>query len=167
LINKREALIDALLSELGEEDQQICRRIIEDLNEFGYTPHKENVKGLVLSFKNSGVRQTIAKIGIRVGRNRGVFYSLKFYACENPPEKFADAVRNAVLRSKGQYPCTDCGVCHVREGERGYRCRLPDGTEFVRCGAYVVEIPDLTLGDIDGFNRLLQEQHHYFQTHER
>jgi hypothetical protein len=160
--NASEALISELMSQLNKDEQNICQRVIGCLSGLGYVPHKENVKNFVLSFKNRGVGQTIAKLGLRSGKNNGVFYSIKFYACKNPPEKFTNAVREAVIRSKGQYACSDCGICGAGEGERGYRCLLPDGTAFLRCGAYVVEIPDLTAVDAEDFNKLLIEQHGYF-----
>jgi hypothetical protein len=126
--NSGEALVSELMSRLNEEEQKKCQRIIDCLTGLGYVPHKENVKNFVLSFKNREVGQTIAKLGLRSGKNNGLFYSIKFYACKNPPQKFSNAVREAVIRSNGQYACSDCGVCGAGQGERGYHCLLPDGT---------------------------------------
>jgi hypothetical protein len=162
VINTREALIAELISRLNEVDQIICQRIINCLTGLGYAPVKENVRSFVLSFKNKTVNQTIAKIRFRDDKSKGVFYSIKFYACTNPPKKFTDAVLDAVSKSNRQYECSNCGICGAGVGERGYRCLLPDGTAFLRCGAYVVEIPCFAPEDVDGFNDLLKEQHAYF-----
>jgi hypothetical protein len=160
----RAVLIAELDSELSDDERPICQNIIGCLTELGYTPYKENVKDFVLSFKNSEVRQTIAKIGIRSGRRKGAFFSIKFYACISPPKKFLNAVAAAMLKANGRYACCDCGVCGAGAGERGYHCAYPDGSEFIRCGAYTVEIPGLTLEDAEDFNKLLIEQHAYFST---
>ncbi len=164
MTNAKEKLIAELISQLNDDEQIMCRKIIACLTELGYVPYKESVRDFVLSFKNREVRQTITKIGIKSGREKGVFYRIKFYACESPPLKFLDAVINTVIQSNGQYGCSDCGVCGATEGKRGYRCQLPNGTEFLRCGAYVVEIPNLAPEDITDFNALLNEQHAYFST---
>ncbi len=159
-----ELMISELMSQLNEDEKDTCRRIVDSLTELGYIPQRQKVQCFVLSFKNREVNQTIAKIGVRSGVNKGVFYSIKFYACKNPPEKFQNAVRDAILKSNKQYVCSDCGVCGAEKQERGYHYTYPNGEEFIRCGAYVVEIPDLASEDIDDFNNLLREQHTYFAT---
>jgi hypothetical protein len=156
------ALISELLSLMGDTDKQTCRSIVDGLLELGYVPQRQKVRGFVLSFKSHQVGQTIAKIGAPSGGDREAFFSIKFYACRRPPEKFASAVREAVEASSLQYRCCGCGVCGAKEGERGYRYLRPNGDEFVRCGAYVVRIPDLGPGDADDVKRLLREQHEYF-----
>lgn len=94
--------------------------------------------------------------------DKRVFFSIKFYACKNPPQKFQNVVRQAIESSNMQYRCCDCGVCGAEKEKRGYRYTYPDGLDFIRCGAYVVKIPDLVPDDIDDFKSLLREQHEYF-----
>jgi hypothetical protein len=156
-----------LMARMSEEDRRIAGSITGCLTALGYTPQRQKVRDFVLSFASSRVKQTIAKIGVRSGRDAGVFYSIKFYACKNPPEKYSKAVRAAALRSIAQYRCADCGICGAADGERGYRVAMPDGSEFLRCGAYVVEIPELTEEDADEFCRLVREQHTYFLSRNR
>ncbi len=141
----------------------MCLNITDCLTELGYVPQRQKVQGYVLSFHNRQVNQTIAKIGVRGGKVSAPFFSIKFYACKSPPEKFLKAVQRAVSLSQGQYKCCGCNLCGAALEERGYLLTYPDGSDFVRCGAYAVEIPGLAPEDIGGFNSLLAEQHAYFQ----
>lgn len=92
-------LISELLTLLGEEEKAACQKIIDCLTELGYVPQKQKVQCYIVSFKNNSVNQTIAKIGVRSGKIKGAFYSIKFYACKNPPQKFLNAVQTAILKS--------------------------------------------------------------------
>jgi hypothetical protein len=157
-------LLSGLMCLLNEKDREMCQRIASHLIDLGYVPQRQKVQGYILAFKNNQVNQTIAKIGIRAGKKKETLFSIKFYACKNPPEIFAEAIQNAVLSTNGQYECCGCNLCGAAANERGYRCTYPEGTDFIRCGAYVVEIPCLAPEDINDFNHLLTEQHHYFLT---
>lgn len=158
-------LISELMSLLSDDEKVSCQNVFDCLTELGYVPQKQKAKSCyVLSFKNNRFRQTIAKIGVRNSVDNRAFYSIKFYACKNPPQKFSQAVQYAILKSNTQYICADCGICGADKDVRGYHYTYPDGTVFVRCAAYVVEIPDLTSEDIEDFNNLLAEQHAYFST---
>ncbi len=157
-------LISQLMSSLKNEDKEMCQSIIDYLLELGYVPQKQKVKGYVLSFTNNQVKQTIAKIGTLSNDEQRAFFSIKFYACKNPPQKFLNAVQQAIVSSNMQYRCCGCNACGAREEDRGYHFLFPDGDEFIRCGAYVVKIPDLNPEDITDFRKLLQEQHEYFLT---
>lgn len=152
----------ALLPLVDERERVTCRSIADRLLELGYLPRREKVKGHVLSFRSPQTGQTIAKIGVRDDAYGSAFYALKFYARRMPPPKFVGAIMAAVGASNGQYRCVNCGVCGAEEGDRGYRLDLGDGEEFVRCGAYVVKIPDLQPEDANDFGALLREQHQYF-----
>lgn len=161
-INKAQTdLLAGLLAKMNAEDQTLCRRIADCLTELEYMPQKQKVNGCILSFRNSRIQQTIAKIGLR-DTSKKAFFSLKFYACKNPPPQYTAAVKRAILKTPGQYACCDCRACGAREEDHGYRVTGPDGLAFVRCGAYVIEIPDLGPDDLDGFCALLREQHQYF-----
>lgn len=155
-------LIDELLSLVNDGEKDTCRAIADDLLDLGYLPQKQTVRGYVLSFKSRRTGQTIAKIGALGDDDRGAFYSIKFYACKEPPQKFRKAVETAIETTNMQYKCCGCGVCGAAEEDRGYSYVSPDSDEFVRCGAYVVRIPDLGREDIEDFGGLLREQHQYF-----
>ena len=155
-------LIRELVSLMKNEDKEMCQSIIDYLLELGYVPQKQKVQGYVLSFKNSQVKQTIAKIGAFNNGDKGTFFSIKFYACKNPPQKFTNAVQQAIESSNMQYRCCGCNACGAQKEERGYHYIYPNGDEFIRCGAYVVKIPDLIPEDLNDFRNLLLEQHEYF-----
>jgi len=158
---RHRAMIDELLSLVGDDGQEMCRSVTSCPLELGYLPQRQRVKGYVLSFRSRQTRQTIAKIGV-IGDDRATFYSIKFYACREPPQRFRKAVEAAIEASPTQYRCCGCGVCGAAEEDRGYASVSPGGDEFVRCGAYVVRVPDLGQEDIEDFGALLREQHQYF-----
>ncbi len=155
-------LVAELLSLVNARERETCRSIVAVLLELGYLPRRDKVRGHVLSFRSPTTGQTIAKIGTLPGTDRATSYAIKFYACKAPPPKFVSAVTVAVEESSRQHPCVGCGVCGAAADVRGYRCPLPTGEEFVRCGAYVVKIPDLRREDVADFGGLLREQHEYF-----
>lgn len=157
-------LLSGLMCLLSKEDQAICQKIVGRLTELQYIPQRQKVQGYVLAFKNHQVNQTIAKIGVKGTKSKEAVYSIKFYACKNPPEKFLAAVQSAVSSTRGQYECCNCGLCGAATGERGYRCKYPENRDFIRCGAYVVETLDLAMRDVDDLNNLLTEQHTYFSS---
>jgi hypothetical protein len=157
-------LINELVSAAGSEERELCRHVVDLLLGLGYSPQKQRVRGLSLAFKSNRTKQTIAKIAITDSADRAVLYSFKYYACKSLPEKFSDAVREAIESTNGQYRCCGCGACGAKEGERGYRSAYPEGEDFLRCGAYVVRIPELGMGDLDDLRRVLSEQHGYFMS---
>ncbi|MHB1295429.1 MAG: hypothetical protein ACYC4R_10600 [Anaerolineae bacterium] len=156
------ALIADLVALLCPEDQAVCVPLIDCLLALGYLPQRQKVQGYVLAFKNNALGQTIAKIAAPSGRDGRATVSVKFYACKHPPRKFVEALRHAIESTPMQYRCCGCGVCGAQEQDRGYRYTDPTGAPFVRCGAYVIRIPDLVLDDVEDAKRLLREQHAYF-----
>ena len=56
--------------------------------------------------------------------------------------------------------CGQCGYC--KGGKHVYTYTFPDGEIKAACGAFVLEIPDVTLTDVDEIKRLIHEQHEYF-----
>jgi hypothetical protein len=171
-MNPRKAeLVSVLMSQLTDEDQRTYRQIIDYLVELGYVPQKQKVQGYVLSFKHDQTNKMIAKIGIRGGKHKGAFVAIKFFACQNVPEKYHDALRREIESRNGQY-CrplrggsekNKCGYCRsCTGGGLGYYHMYPDGREILRCGAYPVVIPDLAPEDIGAMKKLIGEQHRYF-----
>lgn len=158
---KSNDLITGLMSLLNNEDKAISRNIINCLVELGYMPQRQKVRGYVLGFKNRKIGQTIARIGVNGGKNRA-FFSLKFFACKNPPAKYRTALQDTIAAENERYACVDCGVCKIPEAGRGYYHTYPNGRTFKRCSTYVIEIPGLLQEDVGSFNELLEEQHRYF-----
>lgn len=155
-------LINGLVSAVRSEERELCRHIAGFLLDLGYSPQKQRVRTLSLAFKSNKTKQTIAKITVSSSTDRGVLYGFKFYACKNLPKKLSDAVRRAIESTNGQYRCCGCGVCGAKEEDRGYCSTYPEGKKFMRCGAYVVKIPELCMADLGDLEKVLSEQHNYF-----
>lgn len=59
--------------------------------------------------------------------------------------------------------CGECGFC---KGEKfTYTYTFPDGQIKAACGAFVLEIPNVTTDDIDEIKSLINRQHEYFMTY--
>ena len=172
MTQKQESLINELINALPEDMQSVYEKIALYLCDLGYVPQKQKVKDFILSFKHSMNGKVIAKMGIR---KQNGFVSLRFFACENVPEKYMDALLRDLESREGQYSaplranpvnmmtnrCGHCGsVC--TGGGLGYCCKYPDGREVPRCGAYPIIIPDVKVTDIDEMKQVIFEQHQYF-----
>ena len=168
---KQNAIISQLLSELPEERRVLFGGIMDHLTKLGYLPQKQAVKALTLSFKRG--RQVIAKIR---ACNGGEF-RVKFFACENPPQKYRDALQRDIEAQNEQYwgtmnperpvhlrnKCDGCGTA-CTGGNMGYYWKFDDGREIFRCGAYPVLIPDIHVDDLTEVKQLLNKQDGYFKT---
>jgi hypothetical protein len=168
---KQSALATQLLSALPEERRNLFADLMEHLAQLGYLPQKQAVKTLTLSFKRG--RQVIAKV--RAG-NGGEF-RVKFFACENPPQKYIDALRRDIEAHNEQYcgtidpdrpaymknKCDGCGTA-CTGGNMGYYWKFTDGREIFRCGAYPILIADITDDDLTEVKQLLTEQDRYFKS---
>ena len=168
--SKAVQLTDDLLHMLSEEDGRVFRPIIDCLFELGYIPQRQKVQGYVLSFKHHKTKQVILKMGINSGKDSQAFVRVKFFAVKCLPEKYHDALSREIASHNGQYcgPIRDavqknrCGFCSAcTGGGMGYYYQFPDGREIVRCGAYPILIPKLTLNDIGDLKQIILEQHQY------
>jgi len=165
-------LINDLNMQLSDDEKIFCGQIMDFLTQLGYVPEKQRVKGYVLSFRHIQNGRVIAKIGTRGSKQKATI-SLKFFGCKTVPLKYSDALRAEIESHNGQYcgPLRDnviknrCGFCkQCTGGGVAYYYAYPDGREILRCGAYPILIPDLTLNDIDDMKKVLMEQHEYFLT---
>ena len=168
---KQNTLISQLLSALPEDRKSLFGELMEHLTKLGYLPHKQAVKTLTLSFKRG--RQVIAK----VRECNGGEFRVKFFACENPPQKYRDALRRDVEAQNKPYwgtmnpdhpanlknKCDGCGTA-CTGGNMGYYWKFEDGRETFFCGAYPILISDITGDDLEEAKRLLTEQDRYFKT---
>lgn len=167
---KQNMLVSQFLSALPEERRNLFDDLIEHLIKLGYIPQKQAVKTLTLSFKRG--RQVIAKTRVCNGGE----FRVKFFACENPPQKYRDALRRDIEAQKEQYwgimdpdrpahlknKCDGCGTA-CTGNNMGYYWKFEDGREIFRCGAYPILIPDITTDDLAEAKQLLNEQDKYFK----
>ncbi len=168
---KQEQLVNQFLSELSEQDRPLYYDIINHLSQNGYNPSKERSH---LSFKHDLHNKQIAKLGIKNNKGHSPFLALRFSACNHYSQRLADVV--AAYISK--YPtrsarCIDneCSYCRGEAETHVYRHTFTDeanGTtvEKTHCGAYAIEIPVLTAGDIDEIKKLITQEHEYLLKHE-
>lgn len=168
---KHNTLISQLVSALSDDLKTPYGELMNYISELGYLPQKQAVKDFMLSFKRR--RQVIAKVSARHGGE----FRVKFFACENPPQKYREALRNDIEAQNEQYwgtmnpnrpahlknKCDGCGTA-CTGGNMGYYWKFEDGREIFRCGAYPILIPNITVDDVPEAKRLLTEQDRYFKT---
>lgn len=152
--------IEAFYSMISSEQKMVYQPIINLLIELGYTPMKKQTKGYILSFSNLSHNRVIARLGVREG-DTDAFFGLRFSSCTNYSDKFAKVIRDRILSSNNRLAkCGECGFC---KGDKFvYTYTFPDGQMKAACGAFVLEIPDVTTNDIDEIIRLIEQQHAYF-----
>ncbi|MHB1462137.1 MAG: hypothetical protein ACYC1M_12705 [Armatimonadota bacterium] len=165
---KQEELVTAYLSQFGDDISSIYHDIIMHLSELGYNPKKEKTS---ISFKHDLHNKQIAKMGTRVSKSKEIspMFALRFSACRGYSQRFTDIVSAAIIKYPSKAPgCVD-GNCHYCAGEpttHVYTCTFPDGETKSHCGAYALEIPDITTDDICEIKRLIKEEHEYLMKHE-
>ena len=156
--------VETFLSMLNDSDLIIYRQLIEFLYEHGYIPqHKSRTKGLVISFSNLEHNRVIANMGVREG-SAEPFFGLRFSSCRDYSQKFADVIRDRFLSSNNRLAkCSQCKFC---KGDKFvYTYNFQDGDNKAACGAFILEIPNITEDDIEEIKRLFEEQHKYFMKH--
>ncbi len=155
-----EKLIDAFYLMISGEEKLVYQPIINMLIDLGYTPMKKHTMGYILSFTNLSHNRVIARFGVREGSGNA-FFGLRFSSCTNYSDKFAEVVRDRILSSNNRL--AKCGVCGFCKGDKFvYTYTFPNGEMKAACGAFVLEIPNVTTKDIDEIKRLIDEQHTYF-----
>ena len=152
--------IDAFYTMIRGEEKLVYQPVIDMLVELGYTPMKKQTKGYILSFSNIDHNRVLARCGIREG-SENAFFGLRFSSCTNYSNKFAEIVRDRLLSSNNRLAkCGECGFC---KGDKFvYTFTFPNGETKAACGAFVLEIPNVTTDDIDEIKKLIAEQHEYF-----
>ena len=166
---KQEELIHSFLAELDDESRRLYRSIIMYLSEFGYHPQKGKSS---ISFKHDQHNKQMAKIGIRINKKQASspFFALRFSACRGYSQRFIDIVRSYMT----QYParvsqCMHNGGCHFCAGDAEthvYTYTFPNEETKAHCGAYAIEIPDITADDVAEIKALIKEEHEYLLEHE-
>lgn len=163
---RQEELIHSFLSTLADDLRPLYQEIIMYLSELGYYPQKERSN---LSFKHDLHNKQIAKMGIKRNNEHSPFFALRFSACRDYSQRFTDIVREAIIKYPSRVPrCTEngCSFCGGEPDTHVYSCTFPDGETKSHCGAYALEIPNITTEDIKEIERLLCEEHEYLLKHE-
>lgn len=159
-MKKWEEFIFEFYEMISDEEKLVYQPIIETLINLDYTPLKKRTKGFILSFSNLAHNRVLARFGVREGGEKA-FFGLRFSSCVYYSDKFANVIRERILaRNNRLAKCGQCGYC--KGGKHVYTYTFPDGEIKAACGAFVLEIPDATLTDVDEIKRLIHEQHEYF-----
>lgn len=163
---KQKELIDSFLLTLTEEDKSVYRDIVLYLSELGYNPKKERSH---ISFKHSLHNKQIAKISIRKKKEVSPFFALRYSACNNYSEKFAEIVRANIDKYPSKTPgCIEntCDYCAGKPETHIYSYIYPDGEKKAHCGASSLEIPNICADDSNEIKQLIKEEHEYLLKYE-
>lgn len=165
-LQKQEELLCSFLDNLDDDVNPLYQEIITCLVDLGYSTAKVRSN---IAFKHELHNKQIAKIGIKKNSSQTPFFALRFSACKNYSSKFSEIVSAYIKK----YPtrtsrCTsgECNFCAGEPETHVYRCTLPDGEVLMHCGAYTVEISDITEKDIVEIKSLINEEDKYLQKYE-
>lgn len=165
---KQQELMDSFLDPLDNELKPLYQEIIACLSEHGYYPTKAKTN---ISFKHSLHNKQIAKMGFRVNKKKGAspFFALRFSACREYSQRFADIVSAVIIKYPSKTPgCINnsCNFCIGDPATHRYSFTFPNGEIKSNCGAYALEIPNITSCDVEEIKRLIKEEHNYLLKHE-
>ena len=163
---KQEELINSFLSPLDDTMKSLYQDIAACLDELGYNPKNERSN---ISFKHDLHNKQIAKMGMKKGKSPYPFFALRFSACRGYSQRFSDVVGEAIIKNPTRAPrCTSdgCNFCAGDPDTHVYSHKFPDGEIKSHCGAYVLEIPEITVSDLDEIKTLIKEEHEYLLKHE-
>lgn len=163
---KQKELIDSYLSGLEAEDKALYREIVVYLSELGYNPKKERSH---ISFKHSQHNKQIVKIGMKKKQEATPILALRFSACRGYSQRFAEVVRDNIIKYPKKTPgclTNDCDYCAGAPETHVYSYIFPDGEKKSHCGAQALEIPNFAVEDLAELKKLIQEEHDYLIKHE-
>ncbi len=162
---KQVELVNSFLETLDDKHRPVYSDVIMHLSELGYHPIKEKSS---ISFKHDLHNKQMAKIGMKISKKYSPFLALRFSACKNYSQRFADVV--AAYFNK--YPARvarcingDCDYCAGEPATHVYTY-TNDNVEHKHCGAYAIEIPNITSDDIAEIKKLINEEHEYLLKHQ-
>ncbi len=163
---KQEEIVYSFLSALGDEVRPLYQDIVVCLSELGYYPQKEKSN---ISFKHDLHHKQIAKMGIKNNKALLPFFALRFSACRDYSQRFADIVGAAITKyphRAARCPSGGCNFCKGEAVSHIYTYMFPDGESKAHCGSVALEIQKMTVDDIEEIKKLIQEEHAYLVKHE-
>lgn len=163
---KQEEMIASFLSMLGDDVKPLYQQLIAHLTALGYHPCKEKSS---ISFKHDLHNKQIAKISMKKNGEHPPYLALRFSACRNYSKKMSGVVAGYMLK----YPAraarcvhNGCNFCSGDAITHVYTYTTPDGERKTHCGAYAIELPDITPDDMEEIRKLMYEEHQYLLKHE-
>ncbi len=163
---KQEELVNEFLSSLGDEIRPIYQNIIMCLSEIGYNPNKQRS---YIIFKHDLHKKQMAKMGIRINKDKSPFFALRFSGCRGYSQRYTDIVKSAVAEQnfkEAQCIHNRCDFCKGAADTHTYTYTSPDGESKSHCGAVALEIPNISLDDMAEIMKLIKEEHEYLLKHE-
>jgi hypothetical protein len=167
---KQEELINSFLSIIDDETGALYKDIILYLSELGYNPHKQRS---YIVFKHIAHNKQMAKTGKRINKDLSPFFALRFSACRDYSDKFAEIVKNAITGKQQGFFGADagcieggCNFCAGIPDTHVYKYTFEDGATRTHCGAVPLEITNISFNDIEEIKRLIKEQHIYLMKYQ-
>jgi len=163
---KQKELKTLFLQTVDDAQRELFLQLMDCLEGFGYYSQKERSN---LSFKHGLHNKQIAKMGIRKGKEPQPFFALRFSACRGYSQRFTDIVETAIIKYPHKTPrciSNGCDYCAGAPDTHIYTRIFPGGEHKSHCGAYALEIPNLSAKDIDEIKKLIKEENDYLLRHE-
>jgi hypothetical protein len=150
-------MIEDYLAALTGEERAIVSALAAYAFSQGYKARKDKTSALGYTFTHSKVRKTILRFTSDKGKP---VIRLKFFATPRYSHFFQEAIKFTIEEYDFKYTgCYGCGKC---DGTQGYRYKYPDGREYYRCGAELIEIFDIRNIPLEEMLELLKKQHEYY-----
>jgi len=168
MTKRQEALINSFISTHGDQITPAYMDIIAYLSELDYNPYK---LGSGITFKHDLHTKQMAKLGTKGGKKKGFspFFALRFSVCRGYSQRFSDVVGDYIAK----YPTREarcvngeCTYCGGEPGTHVYTYTASNCEGQTHCGAYAVEIPDVTADDVEEIKKLIKEEHAYLMRHQ-
>jgi len=163
---KQEELANSFLSMLEEENKSLFQDIIMYLSKLGYNPHMQRS---YIVFKHSLHNKQMAKMGVRKNKDHSPFFELRFSACKGYPQRFENIVYEAVSKKnfrEAQCIYNNCDYCAGEAFSHVYTHIFTNGEMKSHCGAVTLEIPNITVDDIEMIKKLIKDEHIYLMEHQ-
>jgi hypothetical protein len=165
---KQEELVNSFLSQFNDDIKTLYYEIAKFLSDLGYNPAKDKTR---VSFKHDLHNKQIAKMGASFNKKKGVapFFSLRFSACGAYSKRIAgivDAYMSKYPTREARCTIGGCNYCAGEPYSHVYTREIPAGIGEAHCGAYAIEIPDLSIGDLPEIKALIKEEHEYLMKRE-
>lgn len=163
---KQTELINSFLEMLKVDEKSVFWGVISYLSEIGYNPVKQRS---YIVFNHDLHNKQIAKIGIRTNKDKAPFLAIRFSACRGYTKRFEKIVKDAIINNPSKVANCMLGKCSYCSGDPSthvYTNIFENCGSKFHCGAYALEIPNISFADIPEIKKLLKEEHDYLMKHQ-
>lgn len=163
---KQKELVNSFLLMLPDDEKGLYQQIIVYLTILGYNPKKERTH---ISFKHSLHNKQIAKIGIKNDGTLASFFALRYSACKEYSKRFEKVISDSIDKFPNRVAACitkNCDYCAGELNTHVYTYVFDNEEKKFHCGAYALEVPNLTDNDLVEIKKLIKEEHNYLLKHE-